>query len=89
MHTSSNTIPAAGLLAVATLAALGLLVLVALDHGSVLAWASVPLPLVLGVGAGHHALKAAGRGEAQSASALVGLGVMANTVVACLAGLAG
>lgn len=87
MNASSNTTPATALLAVTTFAAFGLLILAAVDRGSVLAWASVPLPLVVAWAAGRSSFKAARRGEGESAADLLTVGLVANVVAACLAGL--
>lgn len=86
MNASSNT-PAVVLLAVATVAAFGLLVLAAVDRGSVIAWATVPLPIVQAGAAGRAAAHASRRGEGQSSADLLTVGLTANVIVACLAAL--
>lgn len=88
MHTPTTT-PVTLLLTIATAAAIGLLALTAADRGSILAWAFVPLPLVLAIGAAHFAVKAVRRNEGESAANLLSLGLTANVIVACLAGLLG
>jgi hypothetical protein len=78
------------LLAVATIAAVGLLLPSPIDSGGVMTWVRVTVPVILAGGTVHQASQARQRGEHAAADAFLGWGIVAVALVALLAsGLGG
>lgn len=81
----SSFVAVAVILCIATIAAIGLLILAAVDTQSVRAWSKLILPLTMALGTFLAANRARGRGEQESAAQLLVWGALANACIAALA----